>query len=136
MMAAVANAPSDALERFRATGIAIVRFAVAHPEHFRALSVPGLLERVPLDQRAKRLAWQDAEAQLLYEAQQRGEIVDLPLLDVLLAANATMQGLAHMIIEGSLGPIDDARAVELAIAVTQVLGVGLLPRPLPGKGSR
>ena len=65
---------------------------------------------------------------LLAEAQRRGEIIALPLVDVLLAANATMQGLAHMIIEGRLGAVDDARAVDLAVAVTRVLGTGLIPR--------
>jgi hypothetical protein len=31
-------------------------------------------------------------------------------------------------IEGRLGPVDGARATQLAIAVTSVLGVGLIPR--------
>ena len=37
-------------------------------------------------------------------------------------------GLAHMIVEGRLGPVDDKRARQLAIAITSVLGVGLIPR--------
>nr|MBA3541734.1 TetR/AcrR family transcriptional regulator [Deltaproteobacteria bacterium] len=39
MVEAVERAPAHPLERFRATGIAYVRFAVAHPEHFRAIGV-------------------------------------------------------------------------------------------------
>lgn len=128
MTEAVAAAPPDPLERFRATGIAYVRFAVAHPEHFRAMSVPGLLERTPPAQRERVLGWQAAERQALGDAQARGLIADLPLDDILLAASATVCGLAHMIIEGQLGEVDDARATELAIKATAALGAGFWPR--------
>ena len=47
MADAVANAPDDPIERFRATGIAYVRFAVAHPEHFRALNLPSVRQQTP-----------------------------------------------------------------------------------------
>ena len=128
MVEAVATAPPDPLERFRATGIALVRFAVANPEHFRALSIPGLLERTPRAQLEGQLAWQQTEMTKLAEAQATGAITALPLDDIMLAANSLVMGLAHMIVEGKLGPVDDARATQLAIAVTGVLGLGLVPR--------
>jgi AcrR family transcriptional regulator len=125
---AVASAPSDPLSRFRATGIAFVRFAVAHPEHFRALSVPGISERTPPEQRASKAAFDQAEREALARAQARGLIAALPLDDILVAANSLVRGLAHMIVEGRLGAVDDARATELAIAVTGIIGEGLVPR--------
>lgn len=134
MVAAVAEAPDDPLERFRAVGIALVRFAVAHPEHFRALSTPGLADKIPSEQRAREEAWRDAERRGLAAAQARGQIAMFPLDELVLAANSMMMGLAHAIIEGRLGrlgEIDDARATELATAVTGVLGHGLIPRETP-----
>jgi AcrR family transcriptional regulator len=128
MIDAVANAPADPLERFRTTGIAYVRFAVAHPEHFRALAVPGLLERIPAAQRAGEEQWRAHERRVLEGAQAAGMIAPLPLGEILLAANALMHGLAHMIIEGRLGDVDDAKATEFAIAVSRAIGVGFVPR--------
>ena len=125
---AVAKAPHDPLEQFRANGVSIVRFAVAHPEHFRVICIPHAFERAPAEFRAK---WQAAEAankQALADAQAQGVIAPLPLEQLMLAANALVMGLAHQIIEGRLGDVDDARATELANVATQVLGVGLIPR--------
>lgn len=131
MVAAAEAAPDHPLAKFRAQGIAIVTFAVAHPEHFRALAIPGLEERTPPEARARAAAWNAAQRAALVEAQQRGLIADLPLEDLLLAANSTVMGLAHAIIEGRLGEVDAARAEQLAIAVTRVLGCGLIPRAEP-----
>jgi len=128
MIEAVADAPADPLERFRATGIAYVRFAVRHPEHFRALGVPGLLERTPPEQRFGEKQWHDTERAVLAEAQAAGKLAGLPLDEILLAAQALMHGLAHMIIEGRFGDVDDAKATELAIAVSRAIGVGFVPR--------
>ncbi len=124
----VKSAPPEPLEQFRASGIATVRFAVAHPEHYRLVCMPGVTDAIPEPMRAKQKVFQDAQREMLRDAQARGLISDLPLDDLLLTAQATVAGLAHAIIEGRLGDIDDARATELAIAVTAVLGVGLIPR--------
>ncbi len=128
MVDAVKTALPEPLEQFRATGIATVRFAVAHPEHYRLVCMPGVLDAIPEPMRAKQKAFQEAQREMLREAQSKGLLADLPLEDLLLTATATVSGLAHAIIEGRLGDIDDARATELAIAVTAVLGVGLIPR--------
>jgi AcrR family transcriptional regulator len=114
-----AHAPDHPLGRFRAQGIAIVRFATANPEHFRVLCLPGLVK--------KDDTYAEDRKQIL-AAQEAGLITDAPVDSVMLAANALVTGLAHMIVEGQLGPVDDARATELATAATHVLGIGLVPR--------
>jgi AcrR family transcriptional regulator len=38
--AAVAEAGDDQRRRFQLTGVAFIRFAVAHPAHFRAMELP------------------------------------------------------------------------------------------------
>jgi AcrR family transcriptional regulator len=131
MMAGVANAPADPVEQFRDAGIALVRFAVAHPEHFRAMSLPGVAKRTPAAQRAQQDAWLAQQRRALVAAQQQGRLAPLPIDDILLVATALMTGLAHLIVEGKLGEVDDARAVELATTATSAVGVGLVPRAEP-----
>jgi AcrR family transcriptional regulator len=125
---AMAKAPPSALEQFRASGMSLVRFAVANPEHFRVICLPGAFERAPAEFRAKFEAAQVANLAGLAQAQAAGELADLPLEDLMLAANALVMGLAHQIIEGRLGDVDDKRAMQLAHRATTVLGVGLIPR--------
>lgn len=125
---ALAAEPGNSLARFRATGIAIVQFAVAQPEHFRAMTVPGLFSRLTPETRAEMDAWQEQQRQELLVGQAAGEIAEIPVDELLLAANAAVHGLAHMIVEGQLGAVDAKRAKQLAIAVTGALGVGFIPR--------
>lgn len=127
----LADASGNALARFRHVGIAYVQFAVAHPEHFRALAVPGVLARLPADQRAQMEVWHAEQVRGLETAKAAGEIADIPTDELLLAANALVHGLAHMIVEGQLGAVDGKRATELAIAVTGAFGIGLIPRDTP-----
>ena len=136
LTAAVADAPPDPLERFRATGIAYLRFAVAHPDYYRAVCVPGLLERAPEAQRATMMQWQAGERAALAAAQAEGCLAELPVDDILLTGSAAIKGLAHLILEGQLGPVDDARAEQLAIAVTAALGSGFWPRSAPVQDPR
>jgi AcrR family transcriptional regulator len=128
LAAARAAASHDPLDRFRATGIAYVRFAVAHPDYFRALCIPGLLDRAPDEQRARLTAWHAAERSELVAAQAFGLIAALPIEELLLAAMSTMHGLAHFILAGQFGPVDDAKATQMAIAATAAVGVGFWPR--------
>lgn len=128
MVEAVKAAPPEPLEQFRATGIATVRFAVAHPEHYRVICMPGVLDAIPEPLRAKQSAFVESQRQAIIAAQARGEIADLPLDDLMLAASSLVSGVAHAIIEGRLGKVDDTRATELAISVTGILGLGLIPR--------
>lgn len=127
--AAVAEAPpDDPLAQFRQVGIASVEFAVAHPEHFRALNLPGVAARLPAEQQDRSGTWHDDQRRMLAAAQEAGVIAKVPLDDLVLAAAALVHGLSHMIVEGQLGEVSPARARELAIAVTGVFGLGLLPR--------
>jgi AcrR family transcriptional regulator len=128
MLEAVARAPDDPLERFRATGIAYVQFAIEHPEHFRAMSVPGLFDRTPPEQRARQTAWAKTQGAAITRAQETGEIAAIPLDDIMLAASSLVHGLAQLIVEGRFGKVDVARAKQLAITATAVLGAGLAPR--------
>ena len=127
--AIAAAPPDDPLEQFRATGIAIVQFAVAHPEHFRAMSVPGMYDRLPPEQLAAQNEFMRQQQTALAKAQDDGHIAKIPLDELMLAANCAVNGLAHAIIEGRLGPVDAERATKLAADVTHVMGVGLVPRP-------
>lgn len=131
VLEAVAQADDDALARFRAVGIAYVQFAVAHPEHFRAMTVPGLQDRVPEEQRQRNREWHAAQHRDLEAGQRAGVIVEMPINELLIAAHALVHGLAHMIVEGQLGDVSAARAKELAIAVTGAFGAGLIPRATP-----
>ncbi|MGE0549119.1 MAG: TetR/AcrR family transcriptional regulator [Kofleriaceae bacterium] len=131
ILEAVADADDDALARFRAVGIAYVQFAVANPEHFRAMTVPGLQESLPDDQRRRQEEWQAGQRRDLAAGQRAGVIVDMPLNELLIAAHSLVHGLAHMIVEGALGDVSPARAKELAIAVTGAFGNGLIPRAAP-----
>lgn len=127
--AAVAEAPpDDPLARFRQVGIANVEFAVAHPEHFRALNLPGISSRMPGEQRGRLEAWNADQMAALAAAQEAGAIAKIPLDELMLAAASLVHGLGHLIVEGQLGEVAPARARELAIATTGVLGLGLLPR--------
>lgn len=128
VMTAAAAEGEHPLEAFRAIGIALVRFAVENPEHFRALSVPGLAERATPEQRERERAWNEAQMAGLADAQRAGMIADVPLDALMLTANCTMMGLAHAIIGGQFGEVDAERASELAIQVTHVLGLGFAPR--------
>jgi AcrR family transcriptional regulator len=131
MRAAIEATPGDALERFRSTGIAYVTFAVEHPEHFRAMTVPGLFQNMPGDRMAVADQWRTEERAALQRAQEAGEIAAIPLDDLMLAATSLTHGVAMQIIEGQFGKVDVARARELAIAATSVLGAGLAPRDEP-----
>jgi AcrR family transcriptional regulator len=125
---AVRAVQGSALDEFRATGIAYVQFVVAHPEHFRALNIPGIAARMPEQARKNWEAWNSEQRRALAEAQAAGVIAPMPLDELCLAANALVHGLGHMIVEGQLGEVSPARATELAVAVTGVLGMGLVPR--------
>lgn len=127
----LAKVEGDSLTRFRHVGIAYVQFAAAHPEHFRALTVPGLLQRLPAEQRANMDSWHEEQRRELEAGKARGEIADIPTDELLLTANAIVHGLAHSIIEGQYGKVDAARAKELAIVATSALGFGFMPRTTP-----
>jgi AcrR family transcriptional regulator len=128
IQSAVAEVADDPLEQFRATGIAYVRFAVEHPEHFRAMAVPNLFDRMPAEDMQRANALNVEQYAVIRRAQEAGLIAQIPVADIMLAATSLVHGIAHQIVEGRLGKVDVARATELAVAATAVLGAGLAPR--------
>lgn len=118
-----AEAAPDAISQFRAIGIANVRFAVRWPAHFRVLYLPGVIDHAGGAQAGDERA-------ILTAAQARGELVDLPVDDIALAAASLVYGLSRLIVDGLVpgGPVTPARADALATAVTNVFGCGILPR--------
>ena len=133
---AVAEAGDDQRRRFQLTGIAYIRFAVAHPAHFRAMELPGISKKIPRDVQKKVDAFYAEEERRMRAAQAQGMFAPLPFDNLILAATSLVHGLAHLIIQGEteVKPGDVAHAVRLARDVTAVLGAGLLPRePQPLK---
>jgi AcrR family transcriptional regulator len=125
MDAAVAAAPPDPLERFRATGIAYVRFAVENPRHFRAINLPGILAHLPRDVRGDVDKWKQCERDRLADAHARGLVGGGSIDQILLAANCLMHGLACQIVDGQIPP---ERGEQLAWVITEVFGAGIIPR--------
>jgi len=128
MDAAAAAAGPDILDQFRAAGIAYVRFAVENPAHFRVMNMPSIAEREPM--RAGVGEWMETKLAQLREVQKRCELADFPLDEILLATRAMTYGLSRLIVDAQdgLGGLDARRAVKLAESVTNILGLGLLPR--------
>lgn len=128
--AAVREAGDDQHRRFQLTGIALVRFAVAHPDHFRAIGLPAVNKRVPAEVRARVAAFYREEERRMRQAQAAGLFAPIPFDDLILAATSLVHGLAHLMIDGAtdVAPGDVEHAARVARAVTAVLGVGVLPR--------
>jgi AcrR family transcriptional regulator len=132
LQAATAEAGDDQRRRFQLTGIAYVQFAVAHPAHFRALELPGVSARMPVNIRRMVDAFYRDEGRRMRAAQAEGLFAPIPFDDLILAATSLVHGLAHLMIDGAT-PVrrgDVAHAARIARAVTAVLGAGLLPRRL------
>ena len=119
------------LEKFRAQGIAVVKFAIAHPTHFRVMTTPEFLD--PAESPALLQALEEADVTIqtiLTSAQETGEVLAADPRIISLAARALMYGLSRMFIDGMLSTegIDMDRAEAVAHAVTEVLGRGLVRR--------
>jgi AcrR family transcriptional regulator len=130
LQAAVVEAGDDQRRRFQLTGIAYVRFAVAHPAHFRAMEMPGVAARMPAEVRGKLDAFYQEEERRMRAAQQAGLLAPLAFENLILAATALVHGLAHLIVDGAtpVRPGDVEHAARLARDVTAVFGLGALPR--------
>lgn len=118
---AAAEAPPDPLSQFRATGVAAVRFAVQHPAHFRVVYTRGLHDHAGDDDPTRRA---------LTAAQAAGVIAPIPVDAIMLTAQCAIYGLSRLIVDGQLpgGPVTPAQADAMTRAVTDVLGLGFLPR--------
>jgi AcrR family transcriptional regulator len=123
----LAEATPDPLGQYRAAGIAQVCFAAEHPAHFRVMCHSEIADRVWSGALGRG---RDEIRTALHGAQARGEIASLPLDDMMLAAESLTYGLARLIADRhpAVADIDRDKARELAVAITEVIGVGLLPR--------
>lgn len=131
MEAEMARAGDDVLERFRAKGIAFVKFAVAHPTHFRVMTTPEFADPSTSPELDRAVREADAGIQsILAKAQKSGAIYATDPRIISLAARALMYGLSRMFVDGMLTHegIDIEDAETIAVAVTEVFGHGLIPR--------
>jgi AcrR family transcriptional regulator len=128
VMDAAASTCEEPLGRFRLAGLAYVRFAVENPAYFKVMSHAHISGQAPL--RANFEDWMKNELSQLRAAQERGELSQLPVEDILLAARCLTYGLVRLIVDGLEGfeSISAERAIQLAESITNVLGFGLLPR--------
>jgi AcrR family transcriptional regulator len=127
-MDAAAAQSEHPIERFRLAGLAYVRFAVEHPAHVKVMGHAHISGQTPL--RANFDDWIQNELAQLRCAQERGELSQLPAEDIMLAARCLTYGLVRLIVDKQegFGEISPEKAVQLAESITNVLGVGLLPR--------
>lgn len=122
------TAGDEPLLRFRAMGLAYVRFALRHPRVFRLMTLPEMsvppsdatpAQRALLEEGAKR------NRDLVAAAHAKGDLEPGDPAASELAGIALAYGLARMFVDEML-PREGGEA--LAEAVIDVLGVGLLPR--------
>lgn len=122
------NAGSAPADRFRAMGIAYVKFGVDHPGHFRVLHMP---EYASPQWQVVNDNTQGLIRTLIEEGQRAGTIRPGDPADMMLAAHALVYGLARMFVDriAAHQGISDDEAAGMADRVTAILGTGMLPTP-------
>ncbi len=131
-MIQAADAYTEPFERFRATGIAYVRFAFKRPSEFRFMfrkdlclpedTVPDELETV------SRTAYQ-VLVDSIAACQRTGQMPDEDTELLALTAWSTMHGLASLLLDAPTNVADTLEQAEgVANAVTRILGIGLMTR--------
>lgn len=130
-MAAATRGHTSPLQQYRAHGIAYVIFAVSNPHLFRVMNTARWASAGGSPEMAAARAELDADTlTLVQRAQAAGELVeDAPTVQML-AAQALVHGLARMFVDGQMAEygIGGSDAERIAEAVSDVLGVGLIPR--------
>ena len=123
--------PDETLRRLQATGIAHVRFAVANPEHFRVMEMPRIRALMPQNVRDEVARFYDEEGARLVEAQRQGLLAQMPLELLKLSTRSLVNGLAYLMIsdDPQVQGLTPDQAADVAVQVTRVFGLGLLPRP-------
>jgi len=109
-------------------GVAYVRFAVAHPSHFRVMYGAGQGDAAPFPEmvEAGRGAF-DVLVHTVEAGVRAGELRDDPVPSLSLAAWSIVHGLASLLVEGKLPP-EAGRPEDLARVVTGMLMRGLVSR--------
>ena len=115
---------------FRRQGLVFTRHAISHPAHFRAM----YLARLQDDERFPELAKARAEAnravrEQIAAARGAGGLAGFDDQHIALAALALVYGTARLFVDGVLpGSEDPALAEQVTVAVTEVFGLGIVPR--------
>jgi AcrR family transcriptional regulator len=130
--------PGPSIVRFRAVGIAYVRFAADHPEEFRLMNrselrrsdrgVSDAAAASPVE-RAARAAY-DVLLEAIRTSQEEGFVAAGDADALALTAWSSVHGLSVLVIDGLLRPavLPNGGAGDLAELVTETLALGLLPR--------
>lgn len=130
-MARAAASAGSPMGQYQAHGIAVVTYAVAHPHLFRVMhhAVWSAPDASPEMAQVRALLDADAAA-LVTRARAAGQLSASSPAAQMLAAEATVYGLARLFVDGRMAAygFPDEDAGQLAEAVTNILGVGLLPR--------
>ncbi|MDB4970155.1 MAG: TetR family transcriptional regulator [Myxococcales bacterium] len=121
----------DPLLRFRALGVAYVRYAVAHPGHFKVMFSSELHEAEQSPElRAAGEPTLQALVDCLAEGQRAGVVRDGEPAALAVPAWSIVHGIAMLLIDGQLAALvgDEVDAEAQARAVIDVLAHGLAKR--------
>lgn len=120
-IAAVDAAGPDPVAQLQAIGIEVVRFAAAHPAHFRVIHQPGL---EPSDEMRRLLAVKTERMQrTLEEAQRQGLVREGPPELLMLTCVAAIYGVARFFVDGLPSCPLDTSSVSRASTDAIVKGV-------------
>ena len=120
----IAEVGDDPADQFQAMGVAYVQFAVRHRGHFRVMNRPEYESARIIE------GWELARAQmrsLIERGQAEGVIREGDVDAMIMTAQALVYGVARMFVDGlyALEGIDDARAEEIAMLITDQLRPGM-----------
>lgn len=139
MLAALARAGADPATRLQALGVAYVRYAVAHPSHFRVMFGSEVADKTVYSGLAAAAA---ATFQLLVEAidacQASGQIQPGPAEELAVPLWSIVHGLAGLVIDGQVpgAPPDGVSVAARAARATKAILEGLRARPASPSVSR
>jgi len=132
---ALATTPSsDPLQRFRAFGLAYLRWAMRNPAHFEIISSGRTFDH----DGAAALSRDNAELialteQMLTDASERGQLRSSELKQIKIAGRALVYGFARMNIDGHFPRwgVTDAEIERMAESVLDVFIGGIARTPTP-----
>lgn len=116
---------SPGLERYRAMGIALVKFAVLYPSHFRVMNHPQYADPKRSELIASSIEHGERLVQeTLAQAHDSAQLTSSAQV-IELVAGSLMFGLATRIVDGHFGDLSLEQAQQLARLATEVLGQGI-----------
>lgn len=124
---AIAGAGLDSVEQLMSAGVAYVRFAVAHPAHYRVMFGAELADRsaYPALESAAEGTFVLLKAGVC-AGQASGQVVTGDPKELALAAWALLHGFASLVIAGQLATrVTDAEIDGLVLRLEGILGAGI-----------